>query len=128
MIFLLWTWRKEREKGKTLMWGEARDAEGNRVEARQQGPEGYTLTAIAALNIAEKILAGNFTPGFQTPAKAYGPDLIVEIAGTAVPAVLVVGTVDDQIRRALNIFNQIHSHCGQLLLDPSADFLSQLLG
>ena len=74
---------EERAKGKTLMWGEASDAEGNRVETRQQGPEGYTLTAHAALNIAEKILAGNFKPGFQTPAKAYGADLILEIEGTA---------------------------------------------
>ncbi|MEQ1607229.1 MAG: saccharopine dehydrogenase NADP-binding domain-containing protein [Pyrinomonadaceae bacterium] len=73
----------EREKGKTLMWGEASDAAGNRVESRQQGPEGYTLTAIAALNIAEKILAGNFKPGFQTPALSYGADLILEIEGTA---------------------------------------------
>ncbi len=73
----------EREKGKTLMWGEATDADGNRVEARQQGPEGYTLTAIAALNIAEKIHAGNFTPGYQTPAKAYGADLVMEIDGVA---------------------------------------------
>ncbi|MFT3743082.1 MAG: saccharopine dehydrogenase NADP-binding domain-containing protein [Pyrinomonadaceae bacterium] len=74
---------EERAKGKTLMWGEASDSEGNRVESRQQGPEGYTLTAIAALNIAEKILAGNFKPGFQTPAKAYGADLVLEIEGTA---------------------------------------------
>ena len=74
---------EERAKGKTLMWGEASDGDGNRVESRQQGPEGYTLTAIAALNIAEKILAGNFTPGYQTPAKAYGPDLVLEIEGVA---------------------------------------------
>lgn len=71
----------EREKGKTLLWGEARNAAGDRVEARQQGPEGYTTTALAALNITEKILSGNFKPGFQTPAKAYGADLILEIAG-----------------------------------------------
>jgi short subunit dehydrogenase-like uncharacterized protein len=74
---------EERAKGKTLMWGEARDADGNRVETRQQGPEGYTTTAIAALNIAEKILSGNFTPGSQTPARAYGPDLVLEIEGVA---------------------------------------------
>ncbi len=71
----------ERMRGKTLLWGEASDDEGNRVEARMQAPEGYTVTAIAALNIAEKILAGNFTPGYQTPAKAYGADLILEIPG-----------------------------------------------
>jgi short subunit dehydrogenase-like uncharacterized protein len=69
----------ERAKGKTLMWGEVSDLNGNRVESRLQGPEGYTLTSIAALNIAEKILDGNFTPGYQTPAKAYGADLVLEI-------------------------------------------------
>ena len=71
----------EREKGKTLLWGEASDASGNKVESRLQGPEGYTVTAIAAINIAEKILAGNFTPGYQTPAKAYCADLVMEIDG-----------------------------------------------
>ena len=73
---------EERAKGKTLLWGEAFDDEGDRVESRLQCPEGYTTTALAALNITEKILAGNFTPGFQTPAKAYGPDLILEISET----------------------------------------------
>jgi short subunit dehydrogenase-like uncharacterized protein len=74
---------EEREKGRTLMWGEARDDAGNRVEARQQGPEGYTLTAIAALNIIDRITSGNFTPGYQTPAKAYGADLVLEMDGVS---------------------------------------------
>jgi len=73
----------EREKGKALLWGEASDLNGNRVESRLQGPEGYTLTAIAALNIAQKILDGNFSAGYQTPAKAYGADLVLEIDGVA---------------------------------------------
>lgn len=73
----------ERSKGKTLLWGEALDLNGNRVESRMQGPEGYTMTALAALNIAEKILAGNFSAGYQTPAKAYGADLVLEIEGTS---------------------------------------------
>jgi short subunit dehydrogenase-like uncharacterized protein len=71
----------ERIKGKTLLWGEASDLNGNRVESRMQGPEGYTFTALTALNIARKILHGNFTPGYQTPAKAYGADLVLEIEG-----------------------------------------------
>lgn len=74
---------EERAKGRTLLWGEATDDSGNRVESRQQGPEGYTLTALAALNIVEKILAGRFTPGYQTPAKAYGADLVLEIEGVS---------------------------------------------
>jgi len=71
----------EREKGKTLLWGEASDLNGNRVESRLQGPEGYTMTAIAALHIAEKVLNGSYTARYQTPAKAYGADLILEIEG-----------------------------------------------
>ena len=71
----------ERMKGKTLLWGEASDLNGNRIESRMQGPEGYTFTALTALNIARKILHGNFTPGYQTPAKAYGADLVLEIEG-----------------------------------------------
>jgi short subunit dehydrogenase-like uncharacterized protein len=73
----------ERAKGKTLLWGVARDLNGNRVESRMQGPEGYTITALTALNIAQKILDGNFTPGYQTPAKAYGADLVLEIEGVS---------------------------------------------
>jgi len=73
----------ERAKGKTLLWGQAEDLNGNRVESRMTAPEGYTTTALAALNIMQKILDGNFTPGFQTPARAYGADLILEIDGVA---------------------------------------------
>lgn len=73
---------EERAKGKTLLWGEASDEQGNKVESRVQGPEGYTLTALTALKISKKILDGNFCAGFQTPAKCYGADLILEIEGT----------------------------------------------
>lgn len=72
---------EEREKGKTFLWGCVSDDEGNKVESRQFGMEGYTMTALTALKIAEKILDGNFRTGFQTPAKCYGADLILEIEG-----------------------------------------------
>lgn len=69
----------ERAKGKTYLWGEASDEKGNRIEARLVCPEGYTTTVLTALKTAEKILEGNFCAGFQTPAKCYGADLILEI-------------------------------------------------
>ncbi len=72
---------KERARGKTFLYGEASDKEGNKVVSRQRGPEGYTLTALTALAITQKVLDGNFTTGFQTPARAYGADLILEIEG-----------------------------------------------
>jgi short subunit dehydrogenase-like uncharacterized protein len=74
---------EERAKGKTLLWGEAEDPNGNRVESRMTTPEGYTLTALTALNIVQKILDGNFKAGYQTPAKAYGADLVLKIKGTS---------------------------------------------
>ena len=73
---------EERAKGKTYLWGEASDEQGNRIEARLVCPEGYTTTVLTALKIAEKILDGNFCAGFQTPAKCYGANLILEIEGT----------------------------------------------
>ena len=60
---------EERKKGKTLLWGEASDKQGNKAEARMQAMEAYTLTALTALNIAEKILGGNFCAGFSNSGK-----------------------------------------------------------
>ena len=73
---------ESRAKGKTYLWGEASDNKGNRVEARLICPEGYTTTVLTALKIAEKVTEGNFSTGFQTPAKCYGADLILEIENT----------------------------------------------
>ena len=71
----------DRKNGKTYLWGAASDAQGNRVEARLVCPEGYATTVLTALQIAGKVSEGNFCAGFQTPAKCYGADLILEIEG-----------------------------------------------
>jgi hypothetical protein len=31
--------------------------------------------------VVRKVLAGNVSPGFQTPARAYGADLVLECEG-----------------------------------------------
>jgi short subunit dehydrogenase-like uncharacterized protein len=71
----------ERASGKSIVWGEVKDESGRTAVSRLQGPEGYTLTALAALAIVEKALAGDAPAGFQTPSRAYGPDLILEVEG-----------------------------------------------
>jgi len=71
-----------RHKAINQLWGEARGPNGKTVVSRLRTPEGYTLTAKMALRIASKICAGERTPGFQTPATAYGKDLILELPGT----------------------------------------------
>jgi len=71
----------ERARGVSMLWGEVSDGQGQRRVARLRAPEAYTLTALTALAIAEKALAGQAPVGFQTPARAYGADLILEIPG-----------------------------------------------
>lgn len=71
-----------RETGTSYIWGEVKNKSGEIVTARQVTPEGYRLTALSALKIAQKVSSDNFITGYQTPASAYGEDLILEIEGT----------------------------------------------
>jgi short subunit dehydrogenase-like uncharacterized protein len=70
-----------RARSGTRMWGEAVDASGRRVEARQRGPNAYALTALTMVEIAARVLAGDVKPGWQTPASAYGADLVLAVPG-----------------------------------------------
>jgi short subunit dehydrogenase-like uncharacterized protein len=72
---------EQRARGKSFLWGEASDPNGQVVVSRLQGPEGYTLTVLTALAVVERIRQGDAPAGFQTPAKAYGPDLILGVKG-----------------------------------------------
>ncbi len=72
---------EERSRGRSYLWGEAVDGAGQRVVSRLQGPEGYTLTAEAAIAVVRRVLAGDATPGFQTPSTAYGPDFVLGLEG-----------------------------------------------
>jgi short subunit dehydrogenase-like uncharacterized protein len=70
---------EERARGASFLWGEATDPSGKRVEARLRGPEGYTLTARTALAVVERVLAGDASPGFQTPSRVFGADFVLGV-------------------------------------------------
>jgi short subunit dehydrogenase-like uncharacterized protein len=72
---------EQRSKAISLVWGEATNAVGKKVTVRLNGPEGYTLTAHSALIVVQKVLKENYLPGYQTPASAYGENLVMEIPG-----------------------------------------------
>lgn len=72
---------EERARGASFLWGEVEDDRGERATSRLRTPEGYTLTALTALAIVEKVLARKFSAGYQTPSTAYGPDFILQIEG-----------------------------------------------
>ena len=71
-----------REKATSLIWAQATNAAGKTFTARLRTAEGYTLTAITSLLITQKVLSGNVTPGYHTPASLYGADLILEVPNT----------------------------------------------
>ena len=73
----------ERSRSSCTLWGAAEDDDGRRVEARVHTPDGYTLTAQAALHLAAKVQRGEAPVGYQTPASAFGPDLVLELDGVS---------------------------------------------
>ncbi len=70
-----------RGRTRSRLWGEVRDGEARCAVSRLLTPEGYTLTALTAVAVAERVLQGDAPAGFQTPATAYGPDFILGIDG-----------------------------------------------
>jgi len=70
---------EQRSKAMSLVWGQVSNSKGETKTARMSCPDGYTLTMHSTLLIAQKILQGNFKPGYQTPASAYGEDLVMEL-------------------------------------------------
>jgi short subunit dehydrogenase-like uncharacterized protein len=73
---------EQRARSRMHVWGEVSDQQGKRASARLHGPEaGLHWTVAAALSVVRRVLAGEAPPGFQTPAGAYGPDLVLDVDG-----------------------------------------------
>jgi short subunit dehydrogenase-like uncharacterized protein len=62
---------------------DAEDQAGRRVRARVRTPEAYQFTGISAAGIAQRVLRGDHETGFQTPARVYGPDLVLTFPGVS---------------------------------------------
>lgn len=72
----------ERAETHVDVWGEVEDEAGRKAVSRLHGPEaGVNWTSDAALAVVRRVLAGDAPPGFQTPALAYGADLVLECEG-----------------------------------------------
>ncbi len=86
-----------RARAKTELWGRVESPDGRSVEATLQTPEGYTLTAATAIEIAVRVAAGEVEAGARTPAGAFGSSFIttfdrcaMQLAGEPVRAPAVV--------------------------------------
>ncbi len=73
---------EQRRTGRSFLYAEVQDPQGKKAAARLETLEGYALTILSSLLVVEKILRGQYSPGFQTPSKAYGPGLVLELPET----------------------------------------------
>ena len=71
-----------RDRARPVVVAEAEDAWRRVSRARLITADGYDFTALAAVAIAERVISGEFEPGFQTPGRVYGPDFVLSIEGT----------------------------------------------
>jgi short subunit dehydrogenase-like uncharacterized protein len=67
----------EHEKSKILV--EVTDADGTMVRSMIEMPDGYMPTVTSSLEIVSRALRGLFKPGFQSPASAYGEELLNDL-------------------------------------------------
>jgi short subunit dehydrogenase-like uncharacterized protein len=64
------------------IWGQVEDDQGHKVASRLHGPEGGVVwTSRATLAAVDRVLSGEAPVGYQTPAKAFGPDFVLECEG-----------------------------------------------
>ncbi len=61
----------------------ATNAAGKKVSATLQTPEGYSFTAVMALEIARRSSSGEAKPGYQTPSLVFGADFVMEFDGVS---------------------------------------------
>jgi short subunit dehydrogenase-like uncharacterized protein len=71
----------QRQRAVSRLWGEVSDASGASARARLTAPDGYTLTALAAVAAARRMLDGGVGTGFRTPAMAFGADFVTSLPG-----------------------------------------------
>lgn len=74
----------ERGQGRYLSIAEVTGRNGQVARSLIDTPTGYTFTQLSSVEIARRVLDGQFTAGFQSPASAYGPDLATSIADTTI--------------------------------------------
>jgi short subunit dehydrogenase-like uncharacterized protein len=80
-----------RAAGVAWVWGRAEADDGRWAEARLRCPEGYTLTATAAVEATLRVVAGQVGPGVWTPAQAFGARFVTGLPGVHLEAIETSG-------------------------------------
>ncbi|MFE9686245.1 saccharopine dehydrogenase family protein [Streptomyces sp. NPDC006285] len=70
---------REREVGRSKVVAEVTGRDGSVARSLIDTPTGYRFTQLSSVEIARRVLAGSFTPGFQSPSSAYGSELALAV-------------------------------------------------
>ncbi|HSK87637.1 MAG TPA: hypothetical protein VK880_04740, partial [Anaerolineales bacterium] len=74
--------KEERRKNASVVFvGEVIAQKGERAVSKLITPEGYTCTALTAVEIMKRILKHELKTGFQTPSLVYGSNFIMQFDG-----------------------------------------------
>jgi short subunit dehydrogenase-like uncharacterized protein len=73
---------EQRARSRSVLIAEVWNAAGAHAVSRLETVEGYTLTAWTSVEIARRVAQGEAPIGYQTPATAYGKDLILQFDRT----------------------------------------------
>jgi len=81
--------RATRERARMCLWGRAAAApppagDGAEVTLTLDTPEGYSFTAVAAVECVRRVLAGAVEPGAWTPSRAFGAGFVESLPGVVV--------------------------------------------
>lgn len=71
----------DRDSQRAVLLAEVEGRGGEIARARLETPNGYSLTAESALELACRAANGEARPGYQTPSSAYGADFVLGLEG-----------------------------------------------
>ena len=80
-MFLKGPGEESRRRASAIFVGEVIAQKGERAVSKLTTPEGYTCTALTAVEIMKRILKNEVKTGFQTPSLAYGSNFIMQFDG-----------------------------------------------
>jgi short subunit dehydrogenase-like uncharacterized protein len=70
---------EQRSKARAVIVAEAEAPDGRRVCARLETPDVYAFTACCAVRIASCVALGHWEAGFQTPARVFGSEFVLQL-------------------------------------------------
>jgi len=73
---------QERASGRNGIAMEVTGKDGKVVKAFVDAPSGYTLTPLSVVAVAQRVLAGDYQVGYQSPGSAYRASILSDIPAT----------------------------------------------